>query len=700
MSRASRPGPPSRQPGGRAWYAAGRERFVAQEAAAVAGELASEAARQGWAIESEQQEEWERSVALLQRRLGRGHLRTLARALEQPDAHPVQNVALEYDLRRRGLRIDCLLFAPGVLLVLEFKRSELTGAAVDQVMHYCTSLVEFHEHTQELCRRGLKVVPLLVRTRGQARRVETTGGHLREPFQAVRAEPEHCDVENLAETIGRICRSVEQCVAIDLEAWLASRFSPSSTIVDAAVSLYGEHDVSAIRQHAVPAEQIAACTRAVKASIAGARRQGRHRLVLVSGAPGAGKTLVGLNLAFDPELRGETVFATGNAPLVDVLSAALKRSYRRRRSSRGLIIASGYASQHARGVIERSDFKLVKAHAFLGERGRETGSADGSILIFDEAQRTYERGKRVGGKALPDHEADLILLAMEQSYEGTAVVVALLGQNQAINRQERGAVALFEAAERRGWEFAVSDATLALPELADDPRWVGHERRLPLDGGHLQHSMRFYRNEGLERWAHHLLEGRVEQARVLGDALAAEGHTIWLTRSLPAARAWARRMRIGQERSGLIGSAQARRLAAEGLLVDLKPDIATWMLAPSDDYRSSCALETVQNQYQIQGLELDWTIVCWGADLRGHPGAAQPWTTHKMRGPRWNRDGFQEVARNGYRVLLTRARKGMVLFVPRGDRSGTDQTRRPAFYQGTFELLLEAGAQLLVDPSG
>ena len=693
------PHPSSRGPaqaGGQAWYAASRAQFLAQEAVAVAGTLAGEATRQGWALQPEQQEEWQRSVSLLQRRLRRGggaEVRALARALEHPDAHRVHDIVLEYDLRRRGLRVDCLLFAPGVLLVLEFKRGQLNGAAVDQVMDYCASLVEFHEHTRGLCARGVQVVPVLVRTRGDARPGPAVEGTLRAPFQAITAQPHRCDAQSLGETIGRICRAAAGRLAIDREAWLGSRFAPSSTIVDAAISLYGEHDVSAIREHAAPLHQIEACTQAVRSAIGAARESGRHCMIVVSGAPGAGKTLVGLNLTFDPELRDQTVFATGNAALVDVLREALKRSYRQSASSRGLIVASGYAAEHARGVVERSDFKLVKAHDFLGERGKDTGSADGSVLVFDEAQRTYKKGKTVRGRALPDHEADLILQAMEQSYEGAAVVVALLGQNQAINVGEQGAVALFEAAARRGWDFAVSDATLALSELAHDARWAGHPGRLPLKGGHLHHSMRFYRNEGLERWAHHLLEGRFDDARRLGDGLAESGHTIWLTRELPAARAWARRMRLGRERSGIVGSAQARRLAAEGLQVNQKPDIATWMLASSDDYRSSCSLETVQNQYQIQGLELDWAIVCWGADLRGHPGAEDPWSTHKMHGARWIDDRVAHVAHNTYRVLLTRARKGMVIFVPRGDETGIDSTRLTSLYDGTVQLLLAAGAR-------
>ena len=121
------------------------------------------------------------------------------------------------------------------------------------------------------------------------------------------------------------------------------------------------------------------------------RKSGQNRIIFVSGAPGAGKTLVGLKLAFDPRFRKESVFVTGNAPLVDVLSESLKKSYRPKKSE---LVISGYVHEQALQVIKMSTFKIVKAHAYLGERGKSTGSADGRVVIFDEAQRTLQEGSR------------------------------------------------------------------------------------------------------------------------------------------------------------------------------------------------------------------------------------------------------------------------------------------------------------------
>jgi hypothetical protein len=295
-------------------------------------------------------------------------------------------------------------------------------------------------------------------------------------------------------------------------------------------------------------------------------------------------------------------------------------------------------------------------------------------------------------KPLASDEAQLILQSLQRTHPSGAVVIALVGHNQAINSGEMGIKAWFSAAETCGWRFAISDETLALQEVKSSGAWSSHPLREILGTGHLPHSMRFYRNGDLERWADHLLHDQVDAAAQLALALDRRGDTVWITRSLSTARSWIRERRVGQERAGIIASGQARRLAAEGLFVDLKPDISAWMLAPSGDVRSANMLECVQNQYQVQGLELDYTVVCWDGDLRRCPGGWQAW---KMNGPRWQRDRALDIATNGYRVLLTRARKGMIVFVPRGDPTGEDETRPPAMYDDITNYIVRCGAREL-----
>ncbi len=680
---------------GAAWYVKERENFVRDPLQTVVGELASSAAAEGLHIDPEQHQEWRSSVDVLQRQLQHrtSEIELLRSTLAAPDLAAFRHVLLEFDFRRRGLRMDCVLLGDGAIAVIEFKRSKLGAADREQVTNYAVNLVEFHEETRRIVGEdGSIIAPVLaLTTTKKAEGRPFRPGFLRAPWSSVLACPLECDGATLHAALRFVLDQRRARAPIDCRRWLSARFAPSSSILDAAISLYGQHDVSAIAAHAAPVELIDRCAREVADIAERSLSDGINRIVFVSGAPGAGKTLVGLKLVFDKRLRGDAVFVTGNAPLVEVLSAALKDAYRRRNKQAGhAVVASGYAREDAARVIGMSTFKLIKAHSFLGDRGSHLGSADGRVVVFDEAQRTYRQGRLVLRKPLAADEAQLILESLQKTYPAGAVVVALVGHNQAINSGEMGIGAWFKAAVARGWRFAISEETLALDEVSDSGRWADHPLRDRLNTGHLPHSMRYYRNGDLERWASHVLDGRVEDSAQLARELDARGDTVWITRSLVAARRWVRERRVGQERAGIIASGQARRLAAEGLFVDLKPDIAAWMLSPGGDVRSANMLETVQNQYQVQGLELDYTIVCWDGDLRR---VAHSWRAFKVSGSGWKSDKDLGIAKNSYRVLLTRARKGMIVFVPRGDPTGEDETRPPTMYDDIAAYLIRCGGR-------
>lgn len=678
---------------GNAWYEADREELIRTPEEHIVGALAEAATREGLHIEQEQNAEWHSSVGLLQRQLN-DRVEAIRKALATPELAAFTDVVLEYDFRRRGLRIDCILLGKGIIAILEFKRSTLTGADRDQVTNYAVNLVEFHEETRRLCEtENCIVVPILVLTGEKAKRptqAPPTEFH-GSPWSAIVRTPLESDSETLRATLIHALDARRSQTGIQRTRWLTSQFAPSSSILDAAISLYGQHEVSAISQHAAPIESIHHCTEQVAAKILESRRDRKNRIIFVSGAPGAGKTLVGLDLTFDQRFRSDAVFVTGNAPLVEVLSEALKGSYLGRSKARTSMIRSGYARQSAPLVAGMATFKIVKAHNFLGERGKSTHSSDGRVVIFDEAQRTYEKGREVVGKRLEENEAELILTSLEKSYpDGGAVVVALIGHNQAINRGELGITAWMEAAEKRSWHFAVDAQTLDVSGLPSSP-WVTHRLREHLTHGHLPHSLRFYRNQAIENWVGAVLDGDSARARTLAESFP-PSDTIWLARNLAAARAWARKHRTGEERAGIIASSNAKRLSAEGLFVDYKPEIAPWMLAPTGDVRSSNMLETVQKQYQVQGLELDYTLVCWDLDLRRIDGQ---WRSYKLNGSAWQKDSAFDVALNSHRVLLTRARKGMAIFVPLGDSSGEDTTRDPALYDSIAKFLIACGARPL-----
>lgn len=678
-----------------AWYCGTRDEFLATSRDSITNQLAGRAADESLEIESAQSEEWRRSVDILQKSLDE-RLPILREALMAPGCELIRHVILEFDFHRRGLRMDCLLLADGALFVIEFKRTQIQRADRDQVMNYAVNLLEFHRVTQEWCGgNGAIVVPVIVLTDGRVvPYVEWTelAGH---SWPAMAYKPLECDRNSLKEAIRIGLKHRRSSAAVSLIEWIDSPFRPSSSILDATLSLYGNHDVVAIQEHAAPKAAIDASVKEIREHIDSALKHEKYHIVFLSGAPGAGKTLVGLDIVLRGTNAGGSVFVTGNAPLVEVLNKALGKSYRAQGQRSETWAPTGYRRLDARFVTAAASFKIVKAHNFLGNRGVPHRQEDGRVLVFDEAQRTYEKGRMVLREKLSDHEADLILSVQRKAYpKGGSVVVALIGHNQAINSGERGIVAWLDAAERNGWTFSIADKTLDLAALQDREKWKRHQSRRPLQNGHLHQSMRYYRNAKVEEWVSALLEGDVSLSQSLAITLVENKNTIWVTRSLESARKWAKFMTVGGQRSGLIASAQARRLATEGLFVDYKPDIATWMLAPSSDIRSSNALETVQNQYYIQGLELDYCVVCWDVDLRREN---DEWAAYKLSGSDWQKDKLIDVAKNGYRVLLTRARKGMVVFVPTGDRSGEDKTRNVEFYDGVWEFLKDCGAMELED---
>lgn len=673
---------------GNAWYAASRNEFLEMPHDKVVERLASAAGKDGWHIEPEQHEEWLASVDLLQNHLSQA-VTILRQSLADPTLAEFDAVILEYDMRRRGLRIDCVLLGRGAIAVIEFKRKAAQKADCDQVENYCVNLLEFHAETRRLCTdEGFIVAPLVVQTIGRTpKRLPPRYGFLSAPWDAIVHPTMASSRAELSDALRAVLCLRKTTAPADRSKWIRSKFSPSSTILDAALSLYGQHDVSAIGEHAAPIERIRECTDHVLRWIRNSQRDGANRVIFVSGAPGSGKTLLGLQVTFAPEFQEDTVFVTGNAPLVEVLEAALKDSYVRGVRRRGL---AGYPREAAKHVIRNATFKIVKAHKFLGDRGSDTGSIDGKVLIFDEAQRTYKKGKIVLRKSLADDEAALILQSMEKSYGTGCVVVALLGHNQFINTGEVGTGAWIRAAERHGWRCVIADDTAKLLSQQDRSSLKAPNLRETLEAGHLRQSLRYYRNTQIEDWVAAMLDGDATSARRISLSFREED-TVWLTRSLSEGRAWIRHRRVGEQRGGLVGSGNGGRLAAEGLFVGLKPSIADWMLKPDDDIRSSNMLETIQNQYQIQGLEIDWSLVCWDLDLRRN---GSTWAAYKLNGPKWQaKPSILDVAINGYRVLLTRARKGMAIFIPTGDFSGVDETRPADAYDGIADFLLRCGAR-------
>lgn len=666
------------------WYKASARNFLASSVSDIYLMLDKAAREDGYTIENEQKEEWEATIALVQE------------ALTRPGLADIEGVIAEYNFRRRGLRIDFVLLARGAIFVLEFKRADINQSAKDQVMRYAKNLMEFHDLTQAL---KPKVYAIVVTRKGDVSEPGKLGFSANRPD--LNARPLCCSGLDLGPTIEvalRFARGDGKCPSV--EAWDSAAFSPSTQIIDAAIALYGRHNVaaiSAIKCQQGAAMAIARCAATVKRKIKEFTDNGENGLIVVTGEPGAGKTLVGLDTVFDREFIKQSVFVTGNAPLVEVLTESLSRSYRRMTDRKWADALGGFPRDEDGFVEDSTTFNIVNAHRFLGDKdGQLYAGSEGRILVFDEAQRTLSEGKEVNRERLEKDEAYLIIEKMKK--RPGAIIILLLGHNQNINTKELGASIWFKAAKEYGWRCAISPESAKLPELAAGCAELAGTKLLEeMEGTHLKVSVR--NRASIEPWVRAVLElndPAAARAVIVASATDRYPVRIFLSRSLDQCREHIRRnFDLYDERAGLLAAGQGKRLRADGIRPDYKPDIADWMLRPSTDIRSSNMLEEVQNQYQIQGLEIDHAVVCWDLDLRREDG---DWACYNVNGSDWQKGATQLDSRlNSYRVLLTRSRLSMVIFIPIGADPEVDPTRDKAKYQQIADYLISCGAVVLDD---
>jgi hypothetical protein len=415
----------------------------------------------------------------------------------------------------------------------------------------------------------------------------------------------------------------------------------------------------------------------------------------VTGVPGAGKTLVGLDIATRHMQPGELhcVYLSGNGPLVAILQEALTRDTVERGRGKGL--RKGQVRQEVKTFVQN-------VHHFRDDCLASDSAPLEHVAIFDEAQRAWNLAKtadfmaRKKGRADFDQSEPAFLLScLDRHQEDWAVVVCLVGGGQEINTGEAGIAEWIGAAKNqfKDWRIYLSpelnDSEYAATDLLSDLP----TDRLTLDPDlHLAVSMRSFRAESLSVFVKRMLD--VQQAAAAASlAEITQRYPIYLSRDLEAAKEWLRSTARGTERYGVVVSSQAQRLRPLAIDVRAPMDPVRWFLDGKEDVRSSFYLEDVATEFSVQGLELDWVCLVWDADLRMVDGA---WQHHAFVGSRWQRIlklERQTYLRNAYRVLLTRARQGMVIVVPEG--SQLDPTRSPAYYDGTFNYLRSLGLRVL-----
>jgi schlafen family protein len=597
------------------------------------------------------------------------------------------SVFLEFNIPRMGRRIDAVLLIGAIAFVVEFKVGEarFERNAIDQVWDYALDLKNFHEGSH-----GAAIVPLLVAT-------EATKSP---PVNFQFAPDRVCrPIQVSGETFRTAIDQAFQYVAnetIDQLRWADAPYRPTPTIIEAARVLYAQHSVDAIARNDAGAINLRVTSVRIEELVDQARNAGRKIICFVTGVPGAGKTLVGLNIA--TQRRDETkpthaVFLSGNGPLVAVLREALTRDELARQK------ASGVRAKRE-GVAKPVKAFIQNVHHFRDEALRGAGPPADHVVIFDEAQRAWNAQKTSSfmkrRKNQPDfnHSEPAFLLSYLDRHKDWAVVVCLVGGGQEIHTGEAGIGEWLESL-RAGfphWEVYLSshltDSEYAVRELDIAQRL----RNVHLDEClHLAVSMRSFRAENVSGFVKALLDCEAERARKTFEDLPQ--YPVALTRDLGRAREWVRSRARGSERYGLLASSKAMRLKPYAVDVRVAVDPVHWFLDGPEDTRSSYYLEDCATEFQVQGLELDWACVTWDGDLRLRDSR---WTYHDFRGSRWQsirNSENQNYLRNAYRVLLTRARQGMVLFIPPGDPS--DPTRLPEFYDETFGYLAGVGIPVL-----
>ena len=662
-----------------------------------------------------------------------GEIEVMQQVLE-PWKEEKGQIVFEYDIPRLGKRIDVVLLLRGMIFCLEFKvgKKEEFQAGIEQVMDYALDLKNFH-----LFSHDRKIVPILIPTKYK----EYTTVFQPSVYNDDIYNPMITGEEHLQELIAKVLEhaGAKQEDGV-IDNWLISPYAPTPTIIEAARTLYENHSVEDITRHEADKVSTDTTINYILQVIHQSKEKQQKSICFVTGVPGAGKTLVGLDVAIkqtykDGELDKENgaVYLSGNGPLVAVLTEALARDNQKKCSQKGerknmsdsrrevsefIQIIHRYRDNMLakiknpveNGIVEIDPEKAIKLTA--------TGYGEVEhVAIFDEAQRSWthkriadylKRGGTYGNKLkvpnFPMSEAEFLIWSLDQR-EDWAVIICLVGGGQEINTGEAGITEWVKALNNRfrHWNVYISNK-LTDPEYAEgrvNELLAGNDKVKFSDSLHLAVSLRSFRAETLSAFIHSLLSFAPDAASLYQD-VKGKKYPIMLTRDMDKARQWLRKMARGTQQTGVLVTKVAARFKplAVNILAQGDENAVHWFLEDKTDIRSSNYLEDAATEIQVQGLELDYACVLWDADMRYEDGH---WAYYKFNGKnKWNPENNEESRKymlNAYRVLLTRARQGIVICVPYGNSNTTpegfpeDPTRLPEYYDGTYEYLKSLGLE-------
>ncbi len=653
----------------RAYYSDSIANFLTMDPHAILGALVSNSE---FAVENTQRDAWQLQIDVLKRLL-LGHGGT---------------IYLEYSIPRMGKRVDVLLLIGNAIFVVEFKVGDRRywSGAMNQVTDYALDLKNFHDTSHDRY-----IVPILIATEAPVMPIHVESTPRRDGLLTTIKS----NGSNLADIIRQVHAFIDTATTgertkVEATAWEDGQYRPTPTIIEAAMALYNGHSVAEIFRSDASGAELHRTTDAISTVIENAK-QGKYKAIcFVTGVPGAGKTLIGLNIAtrhLDDHSNIYSVFLSGNGPLVQILQEALARDKVEREKAAGRRITKSAARSEVKTFIQN-------VHHYRDEYLKDTRAPADHVALFDEAQRAWDlqqtskfMRQKKNQPNFKQSEPEFLISCIDR-HDDWGVVVCLVGGGQEINTGEAGISEWVEALNRSfpDWHIHISD------RLTDNEYGAGEvlaklesREKVHYDSGlHLSVSMRSFRAENVSRLVKEILDLNGEQARRTLETVR-EQYPIVLTRDLTKAKEWLRRQARGTERYGIVVSSEAIRLKPLAIDVRLQPNPIHWFLADCEDVRSSYYLEDVATEFDVQGLELDWACVTWDADFRH---AEDGWVCRSFRANKWqkiNKTERQTHLKNAYRVLLTRARQGMVIVVPTGDVD--DPTRDPTFYDATYEYL-------------
>jgi len=622
-------------------------------------------------------------------------LRTaLRRCAEESPSARNWGVLLEFCIPRKELRIDVVLLIAGTIVILEGKSGSAFLPARRQIEEYALLLHYFHKASADH-----RIVPIIVSPVADEPILDdlTQMGMFPQVAKYWIADVIQSPWTHLAEIL--LFAASEGGQQIDTDTWDASPYHPVPTIIEAARQLRTGLAIRDIALSEASEHEIEMVRDTIQQYVDEARSQKHHIICFLTGVPGSGKTLVGLSLAhLDSANHSDAVhFMSGNGPLVKVLQHLFTQESRKQGDN------APNARVRAKALIEN-------VHVFARYYTEDNLACPSNhAVIFDEAQRAWNRAQNKK-KFNRDYSEPEMLLNIMERHQDWAAVIALVGGGQEINDGEAGLEEWGKALAARATEWTI----YASPEVLDGgPSTAGHrlfhpgvaQRSVQTSGAlHLRTSNRSLRAEKLATWVNHVLDGKPDEAASLGIT---KRFPVFLSRDLNEVRAHLRRHGLGNNRYGLVGSSGAARLRAEGI----EPSSSFhaeypwehWYLAEQTDVRSSNQCEVFATEFEIQGLELDWVGLCWGGDFNWSE-AHSSWQLRSFRPGSANRwIGIKNAEKktfrkNAYRVLLTRARQGMILFVPKG--SVEDPTICPEEFDATAAYLMRCGVTLLTATSG